>query len=223
MLFIRSVKKEEAPIAFICNDFSHRERHRTEIRAYGRRLYSRRWRNLTEMERKLGKDGYLPEEIERFDIREPWGAKNKDRAGAINEWKKEARRFIIIDGEPWEECGEPMYVINTFGLGHNHGGTGLFVDHFYNPNIPNNRYFRADQGGLAVAKANEIAERRGDTKDVGSFEPYITVLKPEYIKRNPIKEHGEGDSFINSLNDLTERAGSATEAGLLAIALACRV
>lgn len=46
----------------------------------------------------------------------------------------------------------------------------------------------------------------------------IEVLLPEMVKRNPQKEHGDGDSFLNSLEGSIESSESTAEAGLLCIA-----
>jgi hypothetical protein len=64
-----------------------------------------------------------------------------------------------------------------------------------------------------------IAARRGDTNDVGKFDDgvKIDVLIPEAVHCNPISEHGDGDSFMNSLEDLINISDSTTEAGLLVV------
>lgn len=46
----------------------------------------------------------------------------------------------------------------------------------------------------------------------------IEVLMPEMVHRNPQKDHGEGDSFMNSLENLISGSDSVMEAGLLAMA-----
>ena len=135
----------------------------------------------------------------------------------MKKYREEAKRYLLIDGAVWGESGEPRYVVNTFGLGHNHGGTGLFVDEYYNPNIAASNYFSALDGDKAVAYANKVAERRGDTNDVGKFEKMIEVLIPEAVTIRPEAEHGEGDPFINKINAITEAAPDSTTAGLLAI------
>ena len=40
---------------------------------------------------------------------------------------------------------------------------------------------------------------------------------PETVKVDPENQHGEGDSFLNTLYQITENSGSASEAGLLAM------
>ena len=132
-------------------------------------------------------------------------------------------RYIIFDNKVWKKCGEPMYVINTFGLGHNHGGTGFFIEYYYNDNIPNTNYFNALERDKAIAYGKSIAARRGDTKSIEGMgdRDIIEVLMPEMVKRNPKLEHGDGDPFLNSIEDMISGTKSSTEAGLLTIAMTC--
>lgn len=44
----------------------------------------------------------------------------------------------------------------------------------------------------------------------------IEVLMPEMVTRNPQREHGEGDSFMNLIEDVISNTDSSAEAGLLA-------
>lgn len=128
---------------------------------------------------------------------------------------------FILNGMVWTRTGEPRYVVNTFGLGHNHGGTAMFVETHYNPNIPKERYFNALEREKAITYANEIAKRRGDTKSIGTFGKYIDieVLIPETVRCNPEKEHGDGCEFINRIEKAIENTDSVSEAGLTAVAL----
>ena len=134
---------------------------------------------------------------------------------------RKAEDYIIYDGKVWETCGEPMYVINTFGLGHNHGGTGFFIEYFYNENISRNNYFNALEREQAIAYGKKVAANRGDTNSIDGMGEHdiIEVLMPEMVTRNPKKEHGEGDSFINSLENMINGTDSSAEAGLLAVAM----
>ena len=97
----------------------------------------------------------------------------------------------------------------------------MFIEDFYNPNIPSKNYFNALHKADAVRYADEVAAKRGDTNDVGKFgkDIDIEVLMPECVRRNPEKEHGDGDPFMNSLETVIESSGSSTEAGLLVIAI----
>ena len=130
------------------------------------------------------------------------------------------RGYILVDGELYGITSEPRYVINTFGLGHNHGGTGMFCEYHYNPNIGKSNYFSALEGEQAVAYANKVAAGRGDTKDVGKFEPFIIVHMPEIVRVKPNKQHHNGNEFINTMNKIIDNSGSSFEAGLLCMAFA---
>lgn len=70
--------------------------------------------------------------------------------------------------------------------------------------------------GRTAGLSND-AKARGDTKNVGTFDRDINikVLMPEMVRCSPQREHGDGDPFMNSLEDLVQGSGSAMEAGLL--------
>jgi hypothetical protein len=206
-------------VAFRLSDYHHTSEQINEIRWWGGRL----WRKSTY--RHTGGPELVVEHLKADDLaRElrpslPYGH-SKSRELCVKKYREEAKDYLVIDGMLWERVGEPRYVVTTFGLGHNHGGTGLFVETFYNQNIPASNYFSALDGDKAVAYANMVAERRGDTNDVGKFEKMIEVLIPEAVTIRPEKEHGDGDPFLNKINKITEAAPDATTAGLLAMAAA---
>lgn len=135
----------------------------------------------------------------------------------VDNMQTRANKYISLDGELWKECGEPRYVVNTFGLGHNHGGTAMFIEEFYNSNISSKNYFNAVDRDKAITYAKETAIARGDTdsvKRIGKMEN-IEVLIPEFFKVDPEKEHGEGNAFLNLLEDMVTSSNNATEAGIL--------
>ncbi len=147
---------------------------------------------------------------------------------SVSDHQREVRRHLmhfahsvlIIDGMRWEETEEPRYVITTHGLGHNHGGTSLWTCNYYNSNISNTRYFRADQADKAVEAAVAIALRRGDNKSVDDIREErnaFEVLIPEAIRLNPAKEHGKGDPFMNRLEGIIDSSPDTLVAGLLVI------
>ena len=72
----------------------------------------------------------------------------------------------------------PFYTISTFGLGSNHGGTGLFVSY----DKWKHKEFDALHGKEAVEKATKIALGRGDTDSVKNFHEMIVVYIPELVK-----------------------------------------
>ena len=114
-----------------------------------------------------------------------------------------------------------MYMINTFGLGHNHGGTGFFITYGYNQNIGKENYFNAMERDEAITYGKKVAYNRGDTDSVDGIgkDTIIEVLMPELVKRNPQKEHGDGNQLLNSLRSLSDNTSNVAEAGLLTIAI----
>lgn len=223
---VRTIDRKDARLAFEMDDYGSVSRHQTQILLYAGKLYIRSWRHLTEKERQSGLDGYAVELASEHWFCPPWNA-NLDREGIIQHYKEHCAELLFVRNdegilETWERCGEPRYVIMTFGLGHNHGGTALMIDTMYNVNISYKRYFSALQGDLAVAEANRIATARGDTKDVGTFHKMIVTHIPEAVRLNPRKQHGEGDKFMNAIEEITEASGSTLEAGILTMALVAR-
>lgn len=139
-----------------------------------------------------------------------------------NRLQQKASDYVLYDGKIWSKCGEPRYVVMTFGLGHNHGGTALMLSYGYNPNISSKCYFSALKKKEALEAARSTAIRRGDSESVSEFDPAnfkkdIEVLLPEMVKVNPSKEAGPGDPFLNELKVITEASESILEAGLLSI------
>lgn len=142
------------------------------------------------------------------------------RSGVIKKARADMRRYLLVDGVLYERVSEPRYCIYTFGLGHNHGGTSLSVDYRYNSNISKKRYFSALQGAEAVAEATRIALGRGDTESVHRFKADIEVFMPEFVKINPKKQHGNGNSLINAMEGVISATPDALTAGLFCIATA---
>ena len=90
----------------------------------------------------------------RFAFDREYHDTDTSRQAVIKNARKDMREYILVDGELYIQSAEPRYVINTFGLGHNHGGTGMFCEYFYNDNIGKQNYFSALEGDKAVAYAN---------------------------------------------------------------------
>ena len=111
------------------------------------------------------------------------------RSSVIDAATDDIRHYLLVDGELYVESNEPRYCITTFGCGNNHGGTGLFCDYSYNENLSSHVYFSALDGDKAVAEANRVAEKRGDTNDIGRFEPFIKVFMPDLVKVDPNSQH----------------------------------
>lgn len=205
-------------MAFRLSDYSSKNDQHEELRWYQGKLWQQRIGYVRMDNGNYETRGHLEPEhladIIRLNVRCDISTTREECQKAL---RQEVKQYLIIDGAIWEQAGEPRYVVHTFGLGHNHGGTALMVTSHYNDNIPNKNYFSALDGDAAVAYANKVAERRGDTNDVGKFEKMIEVLIPEAVTIRPLQEHGEGDAFMNKIEAITEVAPDSTTAGLLAI------
>jgi len=237
---IKELTEQEFPVAFIIHDYgcvyeenkseATWEMINTEIRTYNGRL----WKAVRYSECVSRGIGWMPiyyikNRIEDYAPYWKGGEEFTEQSiikeDNITECKenifRKAEDYIIFDGKVWKTCGEPMYMINTFGLGHNHGGTGFFIEYHYTSNISKNNYFNALEREQAIAYGKKVAINRGDTNSVEEMGEHdiIEVLMPEMVKRNPQKEHGEGDSFLNSLENMISNTNSSTEAALLAVAM----
>ena len=91
--------------------------------------------------------------------------------------------WLIIDGQLHRTAGEPMYVVMTFGMSHNHGGTSLMTDDHLNPNLKREAYFSLLEQEQAVAYTLAVADNRGDTVKVSTDSGFrFEVLIPEAIQ-----------------------------------------
>lgn len=148
----------------------------------------------------------------------------EQREDIIARAEKDMSSYLIVDGVLYVAISEPMYCIYTFGLGHNHAGIGtsLSIVNRYNSNISKECYFNALEYDEAVNRALDIASNRGDTNSFGFIKEttQIKVFDNKYVTRNPQKEHGDGNAFLNNIESVIESSDSVTEAGLLAITLA---
>lgn len=236
-IHIPVVTPNEAPIAFKHKDHivgvtpeTGRFYSSTKVyRAFNGDLYTR----IPASDKYCGAQGWwklsqLKTEImerQLWDYAKEWGVGNlHDVHECEAHFERMFAEYLIVDTgkekQIWQKSGEPMYVIHTFGLGHNHGGTSYSITNHYNSNIGKDRYFNALQAKEGMKEALRIAKGRGDTdylKYIRNFTK-IQVLMPEMVKRNPKAEHGDGDPFMNQLEALTSGSSSAMEAGLLVMA-----
>ncbi len=218
---VPEIAKASAPIAFLVHEISKDKP--TDFRLWNGQL----WKPVLWRERRARAEGLYPVAalIKDIQCRMPYFSalvKNPIGKDPVEQAKRQyAERHVIIDGIVYEQTKEPQYVVMTFGLGHNHGGTSMFVEQEYNPNICKDRYFNALEREQAVELAKNIAISRGDTNDLSRIETTcnIEVLIPEAVHCNPQKEHGDGDPFLNKLYAVTKGSSSTIEAALLAMAI----
>lgn len=222
---LRELKKENAPVAMVVTDYkSYLDENGKN--QYGLRdvsfhaieghLYSEKRDMWGALDKGLYSMKDFVREIERHgNCLYSWVGKSKEEVlRSVNAY---INSHVMIDGVIHEQANEPRYVVQTFGLGHNHGGTAMSITTRYNPNISKDSYFTALERNKAIAYADKVAAARGDTKDVGTFgrDINITVYMPEMVRCNPQMEHGDGNAFINAMEGLVQGSGSEMEAGLL--------
>lgn len=191
------------------------------------------WRKIKWHEKQCGKHGYYPIKeliwyVQHTARTLPYYADNgrvlrndseeiRDKAFQMKVLQEYISNYLILDKYVCQPIGEPMYVINTFGLGHNHGGTSLSVTNWYNSNIPNTSYFPANKRKEAIAYGKKVAKGRGDTESARTIGKWydIKILMPECVTCDPMNEHGEGAPFLNRLNGIINSTESKNEAGLM--------
>lgn len=230
LIELPKIKKTDAVLAFIVEDYcSYLDENGKnkygivpfEYYAYQDKLYERK----KDMRGALDKGNFeierLVDTISDYGVHRIWCSNEKDhtREYVLKYLCEFVGRFLIIDGNVYERVGEPRYVVMTFGLGHNHGGSAISIHGHYNENISKDRYFNALQRNEAFACLDEIAARRGDTESVGKGrELNIHVMMPKLVHCNPQEEHGKGNSLINDMESLIQGSNSSMEAGILVVA-----
>jgi len=241
-----TLSETEFPLAFVVKTYNwHYDENNKDcvfeirpqsIRVYKGKLYSRTkadrfcchapgWATIKDLETVL-------------TPREPYGYNGKETpsdARDVVSHKKEAvsclrnkhKVWLFVNNpetgekELWHRREEPMYQINTFGLGHNHSFTDFSIVNHYNPNIAKKAYFTALQRDEMIEACVQTALKRGDTNSIPSIkssEKIIEVLIPEMVKRNPNKEHDDGEPFHNMLEELTANSTSVADSALSVIA-----
>lgn len=105
------------------------------------------------------------------------------KQGVADHLEAAANDWLIIDGQLHRTAGEPMYVVMTFGLGCNHGGTALMTADHLNPNIRVEAYYSLLELPQAVERTQKVATERGDTVKVSTDPGFqFEVLIPEAIQ-----------------------------------------
>lgn len=245
-----NISDKNFPVAFIVKDYGWRYEEGApdaifdilpkEIRVYKGRLYSR----VRANDFCCRAEGWAT--VERLIVHltpdTPWGFSGEPtpsdardiisfKEEQISYLKASVKKWLIVNNdetgipEVWKKTTEPMYQIITFGLGHNHASTTFSIVNCYNSNLSRKAYFTALQRDEMIKACVETAIRRGDTNSVPRIkenEETIEVLMPEMVKRNPNKEHGDGNPIHNALEAIAEGSSSSAEAAVLAMAFAIK-
>lgn len=91
--------------------------------------------------------------------------------------------WLMIDGQLHCPASEPMFVVMTFGMTGNHGGTALMTADVLNPNIRSEAYFSVLELEKATEYTLRIAGERGDTVKVNTDPGFqFEVLIPEAVQ-----------------------------------------
>lgn len=215
---LAEASKEQLKLAFVVDKYN-RDGH---IYAYGGKLWRKAvTRDITcdDTRTPLSALKHCRKNSSRYFYRNWYNHEGNDKETILEQAQQDMQKYLLVGRTLYIETNEPMYCIYTFGLGHNHGGTSLSVDYYYNCNISHTYYYSALDGDKAVKEAKRIALGRGDTDYVKYIKKKIKVYMPELVTRNPTQEHGDGDEFINSLEQIISNSDTATEAGLLCIAM----
>lgn len=165
---IPSLTKADIPVAFLIQGIDEK----TEVRYYEGNLYAPYLNYArTKVPAEAGSDRFpSTRTVNLYEAH--------SEAHAIAEATAQFSGFVVIDGAVWVRTGEPRYVVMTFGLGSNHGGTSLSTDTHDNSNIMAESYHRADAYEEALAHAVQVATDRGDNESIPHFSPSIEVLIP---------------------------------------------
>lgn len=112
---------------------------------------------------------------------------NDSEAGARDMVQAEVDGYLVVDGELWRKTEEPVYRVNIYGMGSNHGGTGFSIDNKpvraaaddESGLIRADNVFTLDEFEAAKTHALKTARGRGDTESIQHIEALqpITVAK----------------------------------------------
>jgi len=128
--------------------------------------------------------------------------------------------YAIYAGRVVRKTDEPVYVINTFGMGRNHGGTGLFIESSSMATLACNResIFNLSQLDKAIKRAESIAINRGDDNSV-PMRPHskVSLYLPEAFRFDPFSrdELEKGDislaEYLSHNGEITHQAAQLIE------------
>jgi hypothetical protein len=173
---IRHIDSAHAPVAIVCHNTEQPAHHPVEYRWFEGRLWTdstifccaRDLRSkdgpnasyrLPEQEISLITDSVmLSDSCQGIYVSAYLG-----KQGVTEYLQVWANDRIIIDGQIFRPAGEPMYVVMTYGLSNNHGGTSMHCTDWLNSNIMESAYFSLLERQKAEAYAHQVADARGDT------------------------------------------------------------
>ncbi|MDK9793335.1 hypothetical protein [Vibrio sp. D431a] len=116
-----------------------------------------------------------------------WSQDNRD--DVVKRIMRKVDTMLVIDGLMFTKINEPRYVVQTFGLSGAHGSTALTVSNWFNINIPNRCYFRADELEKAKEYAEQISTNLRHDGYIFNADSVIDVLIPEAVKLQPSTDH----------------------------------
>jgi hypothetical protein len=124
----------------------------------------------------------------------------------LNEW---AKHELIIDGIRHQPCSEPHYVVMTFGLGRNHGGTACMIDGTYDQSDCGSSVFSLLERDKAIENATKEATLREDSRSlpIQPHGPDWEILIPEAIQIKPLEQRFR--KFVGHIK--TDKEGSSCE------------
>lgn len=176
---VREITADQAPIAIVAKFDELGMPQEVPYRWFEGKLwtsmqmYAARPRGYTSRQddwdhRKLPDQLDLSDEASRssgyyFGLDAPWGC---PRDEAIQVIESQLADHLLIDGVPHRVATEPRYVVMTFGLSGNHGGTSIHVTDYFNDNIKAESYFSLLETKQALAYATNVAKERGDTESL---------------------------------------------------------
>ena len=150
---VPQVTGEDAPVSMVVPDFAG---ERT-LRLWNGKLLA------SALDHHGNEVPATPEKLEALIRSRLQYSRNSHTAVEVQREVDEALAgYVAVDGHLWTEAPEPVYVVRTYGMGHNHGGTGIVILPLH-PNTDLAEVYYADEFELALAEAQRVARERGDT------------------------------------------------------------
>lgn len=197
---IPSVTSADAPVvALIPNDRGHLGSPGSldaELRAFGGKLWTveTESRDCTSPAVAAGSDRFPASVTENYWIEYP--------RDAIAQFESGYQGYLIIDGTVWRQTNEPVYSVQSLGMGHNHGGTYLDIE-VPAPGKHEDRMFTLIDHEAAVAGALAIAARYGDDQ---SFERIRSTPKATILDASAFKVPTDAQRIANAEDEVRKIA-----------------